>query len=88
MMVAYFIGMLAVLCAPLTAYYWYKASKVEPMAAWDYDPSLRPRNMAEDAWGRAHATERAHMLSGRLNKIAAISAMIGAVLAVVAFFLV
>jgi hypothetical protein len=87
MRIAYFVGMLAVLCAPVTAYYWYKASKVEAMAAWDYEPRLRPRNMTEDAWGRAHATERAHMTSGRLNRIAAIWAMIGGVLAVIAFFL-
>ena len=31
--------------------------------------------------------ERAHMISGRLNKIAAFWVMIGAVLAVISFFL-
>lgn len=87
MRIAFLVGMFAVLCAPVTAYYWYKASEVKPMAAWDYDPSLRPRNMTEDAWGLSLATERAHMISGRLNKIAAIWAMIGAMLALVAYFL-
>jgi hypothetical protein len=87
MKVAYVLYILAAVCGIITAYYWYRASKVGPLAAWDFDPKLKPKNMVEDAWGRAHAGERAQMISGRMNKIAAAWAMAGALLTLVAVLL-
>jgi hypothetical protein len=56
----------------LAAFYWFRASKVAVMAAWDYEPKLAPKNMAQDAKGTADALERAFYWSSRKNALAAV----------------
>jgi hypothetical protein len=56
----------------IAAFLWYLASKVEVKAAWDFDPTLKPRNMVEDGWGLANALERAFWISSNKNAGAAV----------------
>lgn len=56
----------------IAAFYWYRASKVQVKLVWEYDPTLKPKNMTQDSWQIAHALEAAFFHSSRKNKIAAI----------------
>ncbi len=91
MTVTEIVSLLSAASGFVAAFYWYRASKVPVEAAWDFDPKLKPRNMVEDAWGLAHAVERAFMISSDRNTTAAlwtaISVGLGALATVLAKFL-
>jgi hypothetical protein len=85
------VSLVAAACGFVAAFYWYRASKVPVKAAWDYDPTKKPKNMVEDAWGLANALERAFMIASDKNTTAAlwtaISIGLGALAVVLAKFL-
>jgi hypothetical protein len=78
------LGIAAGICAVVAAIYWYKASAITPKAAWDYDPTLQPKNMKMYTFGMIHALEAANFWSGLANKKAAAWAIAAAVLTIAA----
>ncbi|MGH8115675.1 MAG: hypothetical protein ACREPS_11580 [Rhodanobacteraceae bacterium] len=56
----------------LAAWYWYKASRVQPDPGWDGTRLVEPgvHSMAQDAWIAAMLQSASE--SARLNKIAAL----------------
>jgi hypothetical protein len=66
------VSLLAAVSGFVATFYWYRASKVPVKAAWDYDSTLKPKNMIEDAWGLANALERALMIASDKNTTAAL----------------
>jgi hypothetical protein len=65
-------GILGVISGLVAAFYWYKASTIEAKTAWDYDPALKPKNIAEHNFGMVHALGAQQFWSGYYNKRAAI----------------
>lgn len=76
------MGVAAGICAVLAGIYWYRGSAIKPTAAWDYDPTLRPKDMRMYTFGMIHALEAANFWSGEANKKAAAWAIAAALLTV------
>jgi hypothetical protein len=53
------------------AFFAYKASTMPVERTWDRDPSLRPRNIQEEAWKLTHSIEAMLFWAGRSSKRAA-----------------
>jgi hypothetical protein len=72
------LEVLGAVLAMLAAVEGYRATQIQPEPAWDRDPSLKPRNMAEDAWGMVHALWSANFWSGRRARNAGLPALASA----------
>jgi hypothetical protein len=81
---SYLLAALAVISAVTAGVYAYKASTTEPKAAWDYDPTLRPKTFQQHAFGMVNALERAMMISGSHSKKAAFWGILSGVLGILA----
>jgi hypothetical protein len=71
LVLSYLLGVLAALSVIVAGIYAYKAATTEVKAAWDFDPSLRPKNFQQHAFGMVIALERAMFISGSHGKKAA-----------------
>jgi hypothetical protein len=40
-------ALLSAATGSVAAFYWYRASKIPVMPAWEYDPKLRPPDIAD-----------------------------------------
>jgi hypothetical protein len=78
MKLSYVFAVIVGISALITAYYWYRASTVQQKAVWDYDPTLKPKNMQEWSFALLNALDGQQYFSNRFNKIAAIWAAIAA----------
>ncbi|MCP4779346.1 MAG: hypothetical protein GY877_00945 [Hyphomicrobium sp.] len=79
------LELLALVVGVLAAIETYRAVKVKPRPVWEDDPKLKPRNMAEHAFGTVMAREAANFWSGRHAVKAAIYGLLATGLAAFAW---